>query len=487
MGIVSNFLFYKINGIENGVELISDVATALFPVLLIIQLSIHILSKNSDVFETVKHYIFSLVILTIVSSSYFEITKVGLQIGDDIASMSDSPIVTRWKELKYNLKKQTKEKEVSNIALVFALFEKYGTFDIPEKAGLLIVGVILLFLQVVYTISFYSGFVLAPVIIALGVLSQYRSNIYNVFKTMLYLVLVPVIIGFILYAILQILNFTIVDGFLTGLESLVSFIVLSLVLLSSFKIGQMVVNGSPLSNAGASLASMLSFGVMRGGTDLGIGMMKKGGGSLLKTGMSTMFPVGGQIASSVGGSLFKAGKGISKVATTPVKNAFNNAKTGSKNFMNKKASDVLKNKGVSLYQGDSLMPSQTSSHGKPEKFNYEKSYSENMSKIKGDSSSGFKNIVNEVNPYNHMKATLGAVKDGVSNKVATSSYNLNQRLGLPDLSKYPLSTKDKVILAGNGLVGNRLPSVKVVNNAKNNMRKPKMNHLAKDVLSKKEK
>ena len=56
MGIVSNFLFYKINGIENGVELISDVATALFPVLLIIQLSIHILSKNSDVFETVKHY-----------------------------------------------------------------------------------------------------------------------------------------------------------------------------------------------------------------------------------------------------------------------------------------------------------------------------------------------------------------------------------------------------------------------------------------------
>jgi len=484
-------MLYEIEGIDTTVSYIENIALYCFPLFLIIQLIIHLVAKNSDLFETVKYYLIALLIVGTLPTYYKSITHVGIEIGDSIANLRNDGFVSEWKNIRKNAEIEAKGKRVTNISIILGMFVKFGTLQIAEKMALLLIGVALLFLQLIYTVSYYSGYVMAPIIIAIGVLNQYRNNLYTVFKTVMYLIICPIVVGIMLFVLNMILFYTIKDGYISGFEGLISFLVLSIVLLSSFKIANMIVSGQSMSNVGDSLASMASFGIMRGGTELGIGMAKKGAGAMAKTAIATGGPVAAPFAAAGMGALYATKgitKGIGKAFATPPKHALKEAKQGASSYLNTRATNLLKDKGIETpYSGDPLIPSNVQTYKEPEKFDYDSSYKKNMEKIRegsGSSREGSR-ISSSFNPINHVKASVSTMSDGLKNSRERSSFNLNNKLGIPQKSDKPLSLADKAVFIGNKIAGNSTPGTKAsFDFQKTNQRMKKINPIAKELLKK---
>lgn len=221
------------------------------------------LSVNQEPIQILKRLIISQLIIISIPIYFNSIASFGFTVADSIMEGEKKGLIANWVKTKDRAEKVVKKmgKKSDGLTGITSLFN-FDANDIIEKLIGFLIFVSILLIKVIFSVVYYGTYSSIGIFAALAVFPVFKNNYAGVFKSVLYLILTPILIALVLTFMNENITFVIdADGFLNSITEMSKFTVLLIVLFGTLKISSLLINGVGIESWASGLGSMLSVGL----------------------------------------------------------------------------------------------------------------------------------------------------------------------------------------------------------------------------------
>ena len=222
------------------------------------------ISLQPQPIEDFRAFVVAVIIILAVPSVYQPIAGFGIKIIESTFEDQNKGIIASWKKVKERTIKQAKKekKKVTTFDVVYNMFWT-GNFDYIEKALIALIIMCLMIVKLSYSVVYYITYTTSCILALLSIIPPFRSYTAGIIRSITFLIISAILIGFVLVFVNQALDFSVNDdGYIHGLVQLIQFGVLVFVLLGILKISHDISYGRGAEGWASQTASMLSYSMM---------------------------------------------------------------------------------------------------------------------------------------------------------------------------------------------------------------------------------
>jgi hypothetical protein len=312
--VVREFLLFDLTQwVKYGNVLISFCEAAIFPIF-IFSLLYDKIAVNQAPLQILKRTVIAQLILIMLPTYYQKIAGFGFDVADSVMKEQRNGLIVNWTNIKRKAERASKQanKPVDALTAVTNIFN-FNANDVVEKFAGLAIYLCILLIKVIFSVVYYGTYSIIAIWSALAIMPSFDKNFLSIFKSILYIILTPILISLVLAFINESLSFAIsADGFLETMTEMSKFLVLCFLLLGTLVISYSVINGAGIEAWASKMAGLtgasLPYAALSGAINTGVVNPSKQAG---RKGV---------------GILGSAAKGIGIGATSRIANSFRSSR-----------------------------------------------------------------------------------------------------------------------------------------------------------------
>jgi hypothetical protein len=253
--IVKEFLLFELEQwLGFGDSIVSFCQAAIFPIF-VFALIIDNISINQSPIQILKRTIIAQVILILLPTYYEGIAGFGFNAADSVMKDQRRGLIANWITIKKNAERiaKTEKKPIDSLTAISNIFS-FNSSDVAEKIAGLAIFICTLIIKVIFSVVYYGTYSVIGIWAVLAIFPQFDKNLLSIFKSVLYLILTPILISLVLVFMNEALTFFIsADGFIDAITEMAKFLVLCFLLLGTLLISHNIVNGAGLESWAAKM------------------------------------------------------------------------------------------------------------------------------------------------------------------------------------------------------------------------------------------